>query len=208
MAQDPDPDPDPDLDLDMLVESLREAPVVDLDGYRYFVHPVTDCIPLVEPALLREIAAGLSAVVDLDAVDKILTAEAMGIHHATALSLATDVPFVAARKRSYGFDDELAVHQTTGYDEGELYVNFVEPGDRLLLLDDVLSTGGTVRALHDAARELGAVPAAAAVVIRRLAADPFPLPMPVTSLVDVELTDEGVEVVASGRTVGPDDGSA
>lgn len=181
--------------MDRFLAYLRDAPIVDMGEYDYFVHPVTDCLPLVEPALLEEIVDGIRSIVDLEAVDKIFTAEAMGIHHATALSLATDLPFVAARKRRYGFPDEVAVHQETGYAEGELYVNFVEPGDRLLLIDDVLATGGTFRALHAALTDIGAEPVDAVVVIRKADLDPGPLPMPVKSLVDVELVDGSVEVV-------------
>lgn len=181
--------------MDRLLAYLREAPIVDMGEYDYFVHPVTDCLPLVEPAMMREIADGIRSVVDLDAIDKIFTAEAMGIHHATALSMATEIPFVAARKRRYGFDTEVAVHQETGYGEAEMFVNFVEPDDRLLLVDDVLATGGTFRALHGALSEIGAEPAAAVVVFRKVDLDPGPLPMPVESLVDVELVDGSVRVV-------------
>ena len=180
--------------MERLIESLRSAPVVDMGEYNYFVHPVTDCIPLVEPALLREIADAFRANIDLDDVEKIFTAESMGIHHATALSLAADIPFVVARKRSYGFEGEVAVHQVTGYDDGELYVNGIEPNDRLLLLDDVFSTGGTMEAMYDAVREIGAEPVAAAVVIRRRSAEARSLPIDVVSLVEVEVVDGTVHV--------------
>lgn len=179
--------------MDRLVQSLREAPVVSRGKYEYFVHPVTDGIPSVEAALLREIAVGVERVADLKDVDRILTAEAMGIHHAAAVSLETDVPFSVARKRSYGFDDEVAVHQETGYSEDELYINGVEPGERVLLLDDVFSTGGTLEALHDALVELGAEPTEVVVVIRR--GDEDDLPVPVRHLVRVDVRDGEVHVL-------------
>ena len=182
--------------METLKRTLREAPVVDRDGYQYFVHPVTDCLPEVEPALLREIATALAERVDVDAVDKIITPEAMGIHHAVALSMELDVPFVVARKRDYGFDDEVAVHQATGYAEGELYVNGVGEGDRLLLVDDVVSTGGTLRAMCDALAETGADLVGALVVIERATDEPrVDLPVEVTSLVTVDVVDGEVVIV-------------
>lgn len=180
--------------MERLIESLRSAPVVDMGAYNYFVHPVTDCIPLVEPALLREITDAFRTHLELDNIEKIFTAESMGIHHATALSLETDIPFVAARKRSYGFDGEVAVHQMTGYDDGELYVNGIEPDDQLLLLDDVFSTGGTMEAMYDAVTEIGANPVAAAVVIRRRSDEARSLPIDVVSLVEVDIIDGSVHV--------------
>ncbi|KYH26869.1 hypoxanthine/guanine phosphoribosyltransferase [Halalkalicoccus paucihalophilus] len=179
--------------MDRLVRSLESAPVVSRDGYDYFVHPVTDAIPAVEAPLLREIAEGIARVADLEGVDRILTAESMGIHHATALTLETEIPFSVARKRSYGFETEVAVHQETGYSEGELYVNGIEAGDRVLLVDDVCSTGGTLRALCGALVELGAEPTEVVVVIRRVG-DPVDLPVSLTSLVEVEIRNGAVVV--------------
>lgn len=181
--------------MDRLIRSLEAAPVVDRGEYQYFVHPVTDGIPNVEPALLREISEEIVARVDIEAFDAIFTAEAMGIHIATAVSLETDLPFVIARKRSYGFDGEVAVHQETGYSESELYVNGLEAGDRLLVVDDVISTGNTLAALAAAAESCGAEIGAIAVVIKRTGDATLPdLPVPVTHLVEVDVVDGHVVV--------------
>ncbi|MBI5679553.1 MAG: purine phosphoribosyltransferase family protein [Methanobacterium sp.] len=135
--------------LDKLKKTLVKSPIVKKGEYDYFVHPITDGIFLVEPDLLREVSEGISKVADLN-VDKIVCMESMGIHIATALSLKTDIPFVVVRKRHYGLDGEVAVHQVTGYSKGELYINGIKKGDRLLIVDDVLSTGGTMIAVLDA----------------------------------------------------------
>jgi adenine phosphoribosyltransferase len=132
--------------LEKLKKSLEESPIVKKGEYNYFVHPVTDGIPLVEPEILKEIASTVKKHAVLN-VDKIVCVEAMGIHFATALSLETGIPFVVVRKRHYGLPGEVGVHQTTGYSQGELYINGINSGDRLLLIDDVVSTGGTMIAV-------------------------------------------------------------
>jgi adenine phosphoribosyltransferase len=139
--------------LEKLVKSLIEAPVVKKGEYDYFVHPITDGVPLVEADLLQEVAEAASQFGNLN-VDKIVCVEAMGIHLATAISLLTDIPFVVVRKRSYGLEGEVAVHQTTGYSEGELYINGLERGDRVFLVDDVVSTGGTMTAVVKALQRI------------------------------------------------------
>lgn len=140
--------------LEKLVKSLEEAPVVKKGDYNYFVHPVTDGVPLVEAEILREVAKAVSKCADLR-VDKIVCVEAMGIHLATAISLETEIPFVVVRKRFYGLEGEVAVHQTTGYSEGELYINGLKSGDRVFLVDDVVSTGGTLTAVLKALKKMG-----------------------------------------------------
>lgn len=182
-------------DLEPLVDSLREAPVVQREDYEYFVHGVTDGVPVVEPAVLEAVAAGIEEAVDLDSVDLLVAPEAMGIHHATALSLATGIPFVVVRKRSYGFEDELVVHQETNYGESELHVNGIGSDDRVVLVDDVLSSGSTIRAVYSALEEIGADVADVVVVARRVDSDRPEFPVEVKSLIDLQVTDGAVEIV-------------
>lgn len=140
--------------LEELKKSLIEAPVVKKGDYDYFVHPVSDGIPAMKPEVLIEISKVVKDHFNTD-VDKIIGIEAMGIHLATALSIETGIPFVIIRKRQYGLDGEIAVHKTTGYGESNLYINDLHKGDRVLLIDDVVSTGGTLTSTIDALDKLG-----------------------------------------------------
>src|SRR6056297_153995 len=142
--------------MDQLRQSLLEAPIIEKGDYEYFVHPISDGVPMLEPGLLREIVIKIIRKAELENVDKIVTPAAMGIHISTAVSLMTDIPLVVVRKRQYGLDGEVALSQVTGYSKSEMYVNDVYEGDRVLLLDDVLSTGGTLSALTGALSEIGA----------------------------------------------------
>ncbi|WP_246987644.1 hypoxanthine/guanine phosphoribosyltransferase [Halorientalis marina] len=157
--------------MDRLKRSLHEAPVVEKDGYHYFVHPVSDGVPMLRPELLREIGVKIVRKADLDDVDKIVTPAAMGIHISTAVSLLTDIPLVVVRKRQYGLAGEVSLQQVTGYSESEMYMNDVYEGDRVLLLDDVLSTGGTLKALCGALDEIGADIADIVAVIKKVGGD-------------------------------------
>jgi adenine phosphoribosyltransferase len=189
--------PSTGVDLPLLEQTLREAPVVDREEYQYVVTPVTDAIPEVEPALLREMATGIAHATDLGAVDRALAPEAMGIHHAAALAIEQDLPFVVARKREYGLPGEVAVHQETAYGEDDLYLDGVDGGDRLLLVDDMLSSGGTLRAIHEACESTGAEVVDCVVVLRR--ADPD-LPFPVTALADIDVVDGRARVIETFAT--------
>ena len=142
--------------MEQLKESLLAAPIIEKEGYHYFVHPISDGVPMLRPELLREIVIKIIRKAELDDVDKIVTPAAMGIHISTAVSLMTDIPLVVVRKRQYGLDGEVALSQVTGYSENEMYVNDVYEGDRVLVIDDVLSTGGTLAALTGALEDIGA----------------------------------------------------
>jgi adenine phosphoribosyltransferase len=140
--------------FDKLKISLIKAPIIKKGEYNYFVHPITDGIPLVEPSILKEVADGISKFGNME-VNKIVCVEAMGIHIATALSIKTGIPFVIVRKRAYGLEGEVPVHQITGYSNGELYINGLKEGDKIILVDDVVSTGGTMIAVLNALKHMG-----------------------------------------------------
>lgn len=140
--------------LEEVKKSLETAPVVKKGDYDYFVNPISDGVPAMEPKILRELSLVVYKYADLK-IDKIVAVEAMGIHLATALSLATDIPFVVIRKREYGLEGEKQVYQKTGYGSSNLYINDLHPGERILLIDDVVSTGGTLIALIKTLKDLG-----------------------------------------------------
>ncbi|WP_181686151.1 hypoxanthine/guanine phosphoribosyltransferase [Halorhabdus salina] len=142
--------------MDRLKQSLLDAPVIEKGEYQYFIHPISDGVPMLRPELLREIVIRIIRKAELEDVDKIVTPAAMGIHISTAVSLMTDIPLVVIRKRQYGLDGEVSLQQVTGYSEGEMYVNDVYEGDKVLVLDDVLSTGGTLVGITGALEEIGA----------------------------------------------------
>ncbi len=178
--------------MERLRESLHEAPIIDKNGYEYLVHPISNGVPMLDPALLREVTVEVMRRTDLN-VDKIVAPEAMGIHLATALSLQTDIPLVVVRKRSYGLDGEVALHKSTGYSESEMYINDVEEDDRVLIVDDLLSTGGTLAAICDALDEIGAEVSDIVVVMRKVGGSAMDdTEYDVESLVDI--TVEGGEV--------------
>lgn len=142
--------------LEELKKSLVECPVVKKGEYHYFVHPISDGVPLVESKLMNSIMDYIVDNFDLSNVEKIVGVESMGIPLATALSLKTDIPFVVIRKRSYGLDGERQVHQQTGYGKSELFINNITSDDNILLIDDVVSTGGTLTSVIRAIDDIGA----------------------------------------------------
>ena len=141
--------------LDRLRASLEECPVVRFGDYEYFVHPITDGIPLGRPEVLEEVVDEIVRVGDWEC-DKIATAESMGFPLAAAVSLRVRKPYVFLRKRRYGLPGEVSVAQATGYGKADLFINNVLAGDRIAFLDDVISTGGTLRAIVQAFRGIGA----------------------------------------------------
>ncbi len=141
--------------LEKFKRSLEDATIVRMGTYEYFVHPLTDGIPRMDPVILEEVIEAIIGCVDFDC-DYILAPEAMGIPLAVGVSLRTKRPYNIVRKRKYSLPGEVHIGQVTAYSNSQMFIEGVQKGDRIIVLDDVLSTGGTLGGLIRALQGIGA----------------------------------------------------
>ena len=143
--------------LKVLQDSLRGAPIIWKGEYPYFIHPISDGIPRMEAEVLRATRDLIVSMVDWSQIDLIVSVEAMGLPLLAAVGEATGKPTVVIRKRSYGMEGEVRVDVSTGYSSSTAYINDISPGERLLIVDDVISTGGTLEPLLESLEGMGAI---------------------------------------------------
>ena len=100
-------------------------------------------------------------------VDKVVGMEARGFILAAPVALALGTGFVPVRKAGKLPRETHAVSYALEYGEAtlELHQDAIAPGDRVLLVDDVLATGGTVRATRELVESCGATAVGVAVLM-------------------------------------------
>ena len=153
--------------LQRLRASLANAPVIWKGDYPYFIHPITDGVPRLDPEVLAAVTELCQHAIEWSTIDLILGIEAMGLPLTAPLSIRTGVPLVVGRKRSYGLEGEVVIDQATGYSKQPMYLNDIAPGERIAIVDDVLSTGGTLRAVIEGVKATGATIAHILVVVEK-----------------------------------------
>ena len=153
--------------MQRLKDSLLAAPIIWKGDYPYFIHPLTDGVPRLDPSVLAAVVELIEAAVDWQSVDLVLGIEAMGLPLTSPLSMRNNKPQVVVRKRSYGLEGEVAIDQSTGYSKGSMYLNDIAKDERILIVDDVLSTGGTLDAIIGGLETIGAKIASIVVVVEK-----------------------------------------
>ena len=139
------------------VESLR-ATIRDVPDFPKKGIIFKDITPvLADPALFR-------ASIDLflercrrSQIDKIIGIDARGFVFASAVAYELGVGFVPIRKRGkLPYLTEIAKYSLEyGEAEVEMHTDAVAAGERVVLIDDLLATGGTAAAAADLIRKAG-----------------------------------------------------
>lgn len=127
-----------------LKELIRDIPDFPKAGVIY-----KDITPLLlNPEALNSVTDQFIELLNNQKIDKVVGIESRGFFFATLLAQKLNAGFIPVRKpgklpaekHSQTYDLEY------GKDTLEIHLDAIEPGDRVLLHDDVLATGGTAEA--------------------------------------------------------------
>jgi adenine phosphoribosyltransferase len=141
------------LSVENLKAKIRDVPDFPEPGIVF-----KDIMPLLaDQATLRETVDLLAEWIEPRKPDVILGAEARGFILGAALAYKLGCGFVAARRPGKLPWKTVSATYALEYGENalELHADAISHGQRVLVHDDVLATGGTAKAICDLAAQLG-----------------------------------------------------
>jgi adenine/guanine phosphoribosyltransferase-like PRPP-binding protein len=142
--------------MDILRRAFDDKTLVSISGRRFIINPLTEQIPATSAELLHEAARRVLEVGHFESASKIVGEEDKGGVLVAATSLLSGLPFGLARWYPSGLEGQIEVPFNSEYAGGKLYLNGVEQGDRVVIVDDMVSTGGTMVALIKAIQKAAA----------------------------------------------------
>jgi adenine phosphoribosyltransferase len=144
-----------DLDLQRLREGVRDVPDFPKPGILF-----KDITPvLADPALFRLSIECFREATRAADVEKVVGIDARGFVFGAAVAYDLGLGFVPVRKKGkLPYQCQSAAY-TLEYGEAvvEMHIDALRPGERVVLIDDLLATGGTAAASAKLIREMGAV---------------------------------------------------
>ena len=141
-------------DVEKLRQAIRDVPDFPKRGIIF-----KDITPLLsQPELFRKIIDLLAQRYLTQKIDKIIAIEARGFILGAALAYRLKTGFVPIRKKNKlpwkVFSATYALEY--GQDSLEVHQDALQNKERVLIVDDVLATGGTVSAVLELVEKLGA----------------------------------------------------
>jgi adenine/guanine phosphoribosyltransferase-like PRPP-binding protein len=143
-------------DRTLVQAAFDNQPLLPYGEYNFVVNPLTEQIPATSADLLRAATAWLVEVGNFQEATKIAGEEDKGAILVASTALETGLPFGMARWYPSGLEGQVGVDFEMEYASGQLFLNGVEKGDQVILVDDMISTGGTMLALIEAVIQVGA----------------------------------------------------
>jgi adenine phosphoribosyltransferase len=141
--------------MDNLKSLIREVPDFPKPGILFY--DITTLLR--DPAGLRGVIDGLSAHYRDTQVDLVIGIEARGFIFAPALAYALNAGFVPVRKpkKLPAKAVRITYDLEYGTDTLEMHEDAVLAGQRVLIVDDLLATGGTASAAARMVRDAGGI---------------------------------------------------
>jgi len=146
-----------------LKELIRNIPDFPKPGIQF-----KDIESIIEnPDAFSYVTEQFSAAMLSHDVDKILALDARGFLFGAALAHQQKVPLVMARKKGKLAGECVSESYALEYGDAEveLQKTAISAGDRVLIIDDLLATGGTAKAAASLVSKVGGVVALFAFVI-------------------------------------------
>ncbi|HEX6911363.1 MAG TPA: adenine phosphoribosyltransferase [Longimicrobium sp.] len=140
--------------MEHLKALIRDVPDFPMQGILF-----RDVTPLLrDPAGLQQVVQAFADRYREQGIDLVAGIESRGFIFGTPLAVALGTGFVPIRKLGKLPADKITREYALEYGTNSLEVHrdAVRPGQRVLLVDDLLATGGTARAASGLLEELGA----------------------------------------------------
>jgi len=144
--------------LDRALQLFLDSPVYTVTGnngtieeYQYFIYPFKGST-LADHSLYAKISSYLAKMIPKE-TEVILTIEADGIGVASFIGAELALPIIICKSFHYNVPS-IEFSQVAGYHKRTMYMPKIIQGKKVAIVDCMISTGGTIRAMLDAVRTL------------------------------------------------------
>jgi len=138
-----------------IIDAFDNRPLIPLQDRKYLVNPLTDQEPAATYELINDVVEELSTLSDFTHATKIVGEEDRGGFIAALMAYVHKLPFGMVKWSPNGLEGQLAADFRNAYVGGKMFLNGVVKGDKVIIVEDMIDSGGTIIAMIGLLRYAG-----------------------------------------------------
>ncbi len=130
-----------------IIKAFDNQPLVDLNGRKYIINPLIDHYPETPYKLISSVVKELSKLTDFKNINKIVGEEDRGGYIAALMAYRHKKAIAMTKWNPSGLECGHVVNFRNAYTGGKMYLHGVSKGDKIVLIEDLIDSGGTLVAM-------------------------------------------------------------
>ena len=136
-----------------LISAFNNQPLVWVKDRNFLVNPLLDHMPTTTFDLLEDTIKSLSQLTDFSKANKLVGEEDRGGFLVALMAYYHKLSFGMVKWNPNGLNGHISVDFRNAYTEGKMYLSGVEKGDRIILVEDLVDSGGSIIAMIELLRK-------------------------------------------------------
>lgn len=138
-----------------LIRAFNNQPLVKIKNRNYIINPLLDHAPETSYELMKDVVAELTKITALTRSNKIIGEEDRGGYIAALMAYKNKKSLAMVKWNPCGLKGNLGINFRNAYTNGKMYVHGIRKGEDVILMEDIIDSGGTLIAMIKLLRKSG-----------------------------------------------------
>ncbi len=139
-----------------ITKAFETTVVQKIGDYPYPISPFAGVTTPIKPELLSEVSQAALKEKRYAEADLMVTFESSGTQLAAVIGQTLHLPYLVARKKRFNLPHKISFGVTTNFDAKDFYIYGDVTGKKIVIIDDVVASGTTLKNATLALRNAGA----------------------------------------------------
>lgn len=136
-----------------VIDAFHNRPLVKVKDRNFLVNPLTDHHPTTPYDLVEDTLTELTKLTDFSKATKIIGEEDRGGFLAALMAYKHKLPFGLVKWNPLELSGTVSIEFRNAYTEGKMYLYGAEKGDKVILVEDMVDSGGSIIAMIELLRK-------------------------------------------------------
>lgn len=143
--------------MEEIIKAFDNQPIKRIKKTNYAITPLLDHEPETSYELMNDVVEELSRLTDFSQADKIVGEEDRGGFIAALVAYKNKKSLGMVKWFPVDLENRVHVNFRNAYTQGKMYLYGVHKGDRIILVEDMTDSGGTIVAMIELLKKIGAI---------------------------------------------------